>query len=93
MFSNLKKVSAICIVFSIICAVAAILCIMLLAPEEYMDGILMTCIIAFTGCSVIISLFLSFTLWNLASELNIHTDSNYEDISNLKKRVDQLEKK
>ena len=93
MFSFLKKFSAICIILSVICAVATVLCLMLIAPSEYVDPTLLICISTFSGCVSVIALILSITLWNLATELSIYADSNFDDISKLKHRVEFLEKR
>ena len=93
MFSFLKKFSAISIVFSVICAVAAVVCLMLLAPNEFVDNTLLICVGAFTCSISVVALILSAVLWNLSTELSVHVDSNLNDISKLKKRVDELEKR
>ena len=93
MFSFLKKYSAVCIILSVVCSVAAVLCLMMIATIEGVDRIMMICAAAFVGSLAVIALILSFTLWGLANELSFHVDSNLDDISKLKKRIEALEKR
>ena len=93
MYSSLKTVAGFSVVISLINAIAAILTLMFLAPLEDMTYTMLIAIGAFLFSTSVVFLLFSFFLFGLHADLSAHEDSNYEDISSVRKRVEKLEKK
>ena len=92
MYSSLKTVAVFSVILSVVNAIAAVLTIMFLIPIEGIGYTSLLAIGAFLGSTSLLFLVLSFFLFSLYADLSAHEDSNYDDLSSLRKRVDDLEK-
>ena len=92
MYSSLKKTAGFTIFLAILHFAAAVVCTLYL---DSMDGLTPSMLIAFNAflyTGAVALLIIGFYLWNLYSDLAAHEDSNYNDISSLRHRVEVLEK-
>lgn len=92
MYSSLKTVAVFSVILSVVNALGAVLTVMFLAPIEAISYTSLLAIGAFLGSTSLLFLVLSFFLFSLYADLSAHEDSNYDDLSSLRKRVDDLEK-
>ena len=93
MYSSLKFVAGASVVFSVINAVAGILSLMFLLPLEEIDYTMVIAMGGFMLSTSLIFLVLSFYLFSLYSDLSAHEESNFQDLSTLRKRLENIEKK
>ena len=92
MYSSLKTVAVFSVIISALNAVSAVLTLMFLAPLEVFSYTALIAIGAFLGLTPLLFLILAFFLFSLHADLSAHEDSNYDDLSSLRKRVEKLEK-
>ena len=91
MLSSIKTSSVVAIILGVINAFASVVIYMLIAPST--DPNLSICVAAFTGSTSIILLILGVGLLNLNNDMETTISSLNGYTHNLKKRVDELEKK
>ena len=92
MYSSLKLVAGTSVVISFLNAVAGILCLLFLLPLEEVSYTMAIAFGAFMFSTAVIFLILSFYLFSLYTDLSAHEDSNFQDISALRKRIENVEK-
>lgn len=93
MFSTLKKFAA----FSIVCTVINAACTVMtfLLGRGYLadDYTILYAMCGLFGTATMLFLLISLALWSLHGDLDANNENTAEDISALKKRIAELEKK
>ena len=93
MYSSLKKISGFTIFLGFLNLAAAVVCNLYLAAMDELTPSMLIAFNAFLYTCAVSVLVIGFYLWALYSDLAGHEDSNFNDISSLRHRLEALEKK
>ena len=91
MYSSLKTMSIIAIIFSVLDAAAAVVTQMIIVPD--VQATLATVVTVFLYLTAFILLFIGISLLRLHFDLELAFDSTVNDNAALRKRIEKLEKR
>ena len=92
MYSSLRKIAGCTILLGVFNFAAAVVCTLYFAAMTELTPSMLIAFNAFLYTCAVALLVIGFYLWTLHSDLAAHEDSNYNDISSLRHRVEVLEK-
>ena len=92
MYSSLRKIAGVTILLGVLNLTAAVVLTLYFAAMSELGPSMIIALNAFLYTGAIALLVIGFYLWALYSDLAGHEDSNFNDLSSLRHRVELLEK-